>query len=68
MTETGTTLHWRKSTYSGPNGDCVELADTATGVAVRHSKHPDRGMLVYTHSEWAAFLAGCKAGEFDDLS
>ena len=58
---------WRKSSFSGANGDCVELAAIGSGIAVRHSRSPDRGTLVYTRSELAAFVAGCKAGEFDDL-
>ena len=64
----GTELAWRKSSYSGANGDCVEVADTGNGVAVRHSKEPDQGTLLYTRAELAAFIRGCKAGEFDDLA
>lgn len=60
-------LIWRKSTYSGANGDCVELAECGRRVALRHSKEPDQGTLLYTRSELAAFIAGCKAGEFDDF-
>ncbi len=62
-----TALEWRKSSFSGAGGDCVEVAATGSGVAVRHSKHPDQGTILYTRSELAAFIAGCKAGEFDDL-
>ncbi|GAA4365078.1 hypothetical protein GCM10023088_10080 [Actinomadura verrucosospora] len=37
-----TDTKWRKSSYSASNGgNCVELADAATGVAVRDSKDPD---------------------------
>ncbi len=68
MTTHDTHLAWRKSTYSGANGDCVELAEAGRLVAVRHSKEPDQGTLLYTRSELAAFIAGCKAGEFDDLA
>lgn len=64
----GADLDWRKSSYSGANGDCVEVADTGNGVAVRHSKEPNQGTLVYTRAELAAFIEGCKAGEFDDLA
>jgi len=59
---------WRKSEASNPRGDCVELARVAGGaVAVRHSRDPHGPALVYTPAEIAAFLAGAKAGEFDDL-
>jgi hypothetical protein len=61
-------LAWRKSTFSGANGDCVELAAADGLIAVRHSKEPEAGTLFYTRSELAAFISGCKAGEFDDLA
>jgi hypothetical protein len=36
---------WRKSTYSGSDSDCVEVALTENVKAVRDSKNPDGGML-----------------------
>ncbi|KOG88458.1 DUF397 domain-containing protein [Streptomyces varsoviensis] len=51
----------------GINTDCVEVARTADGGrAVRDSKNRDGGTQFYTPTEWAAFLDGVKAGEFDD--
>jgi hypothetical protein len=32
--------------------------------AVRHSKHPDGPALIFSPTEWDAFIAGVKAGEF----
>lgn len=58
---------WRKSTFSGANGDCVEVAEAGELVAVRHSREPEQGTLVYTRTEIDAFIRGCKAGEFDYL-
>jgi uncharacterized protein DUF397 len=59
---------WRKSTHSGAVGNCVELAPLASGeVAVRNSRFPHGPVLVYTRAEIAAFLAGAKDGEFDDV-
>ncbi|MCP2327143.1 hypothetical protein HDA40_005650 [Hamadaea flava] len=57
---------WRKSARSSPSGDnCVEIAFVPAGVAVRDSKNPGGGALLFTEQEWAAFVAGTKAGEFD---
>lgn len=59
-------LTWYKSSISGTNGSCVEVAHLPDGTtAVRDSKHPDGPMLTFTPAEWAAFLGGVKAGEFD---
>jgi hypothetical protein len=59
---------WRKSSASNPSGNCVELAALGDGaVAMRNSRYPDGPALVYTRAEVAAFLAGAKNGEFDDL-
>ena len=63
----GSGPRWRTSTFSGANGDCVQVAALGSQIAVRHSKRPDDGVLIYTRAELAAFIAGCKAGEFDDL-
>lgn len=60
---------WRKASASNPSGDCVEVAALDGGaVAVRNSREPHGPALVYTPAEIAAFLAGAKAGEFDDLA
>lgn len=56
---------WRKSTFSD-NHDCVEVADLPEGGRlVRDSKDPASPVLAFTPSEWAAFLSGVRAGEFD---
>jgi hypothetical protein len=70
-TGTGRTsdLPWRKSTFSNPSGNCVEVAHMANGlVAVRNSRDPEGAVLVYTRPEIDAFLRGAKSGEFDDLA
>ena len=58
------TARWRKSTRSGTNG-CVEVAFVQGQVAVRDSKQRGGPVLVFTPQEWAAFLSGVHAGEFD---
>lgn len=58
---------WHKSTRSGGNGgDCVEVAvNLPDVVAVRDTKDRAGAALFFTHTEWRAFLAGVRAGEFD---
>jgi len=59
---------WRKSRYSNPSGNCVEVAGLPDGgIAVRNSRHPSGPALIYTHAEIAAFIHGAKDGEFDNL-
>jgi hypothetical protein len=57
---------WRKSTRSGGNGDCVELAGLHGGqVAVRDSKNPSSGLLAFDLATWAAFAARVRCGQVD---
>ena len=58
---------WHKSTRSGNQADCVEVAASTDGavVGVRDSKHPDGGTLVFSPGSWRAFVTAVKAGEFD---
>jgi hypothetical protein len=64
-------FEWRKSSFSNGNGgnNCVEAkrSDISSDVLVRHSRWRTTWM-VFTREEFAAFLAGAKAGEFDDLA
>jgi hypothetical protein len=63
-TLTGAT--WIRSRRSGPTGgNCVEIAFLADGqIAMRNSRHPQGPALIFTRSEWDAFLGGAKDGEF----
>jgi hypothetical protein len=47
---------WRKSSYSGGNGNCVETASGADTVAVRDTT--DRGgcTLAFTTEAWRVFM------------
>ncbi|WP_433445731.1 DUF397 domain-containing protein [Nonomuraea sp. CA-141351] len=57
---------WRKSTYSGGGNDCVEVATNLPGVVgVRDSENPGGPAHWFTLSQWRAFIAGARAGEFD---
>ncbi len=60
---------WRKASFSNAGGNCVEVAALADGrVAVRNSKAPAAGVVWVSRAEMRAWLAGIKAGEFDDLA
>lgn len=60
---------WRKSTYTGNTGNCVEVADNLVDidgvVGVRDSKNPTGPALVFDRDAFAAFIDEVKAGEFD---
>lgn len=52
---------WRKSSYSGQNGECVEVSAQRAGeVAVRDSKNPDGPALAFTPRAWRTFTGRAK--------
>ncbi|MFD6950211.1 DUF397 domain-containing protein [Nocardiopsis sp. TSRI0078] len=59
---------WTKSSWSNPDGNCVEVAALPDGdIAVRNSRDPQGPALVYTPAEIDAFVRGAKTGDFDAL-
>lgn len=44
--------HWRKSTYSGGNGSCAEVAHLGMAIAVRDTKDPSGPALVIKPIDW----------------
>ena len=56
---------WQTSSYSGNGGNCVEVARNLPGVvAVRDSKNPDTGTLVFSPAAWNALLGSIRQRQF----
>ncbi|MCF1594362.1 DUF397 domain-containing protein [Streptomyces muensis] len=57
------TATWRKSSYSGQGGNCLEVADGFPGILpVRDSKALDRVPLVFDADAWSWFVGAVKGG------
>lgn len=58
-------MHWRRASHCENGATCVEVRRASGGgVNVRQSTVPDRVMW-FSDTEWTAFIAGVRAGEFD---
>jgi Domain of unknown function (DUF397) len=54
---------WKKSSYSGNNGNCVEVAINLPDlVAIRDSKNSDGSRLLMSAASWRVFVRDLKAG------
>ncbi|QFG25219.1 DUF397 domain-containing protein [Actinomadura sp. WMMB 499] len=55
--------HWRKSSHSAANSDCVEVGRSAVGlIGVRDSKQDGTGpVLDLTPREWGTFLQAIRS-------
>ncbi len=51
---------WRTSSYSGTNGNCVEVGGTAGAVLVRDTRDRDGVALSIPADAWASFTASLK--------
>lgn len=56
---------WRKSSYSGSQSNCFELADLGAAVLVRNSNRPDAGTLTLAPGQMAGLVEDVKAGRLD---
>lgn len=56
---------WFKSSHSGGQTDCVEVAWLQDGrVGVRDSKNTAGPALVFAPADWDAFTASARSGSF----
>ncbi|MBB6119003.1 DUF397 domain-containing protein [Nocardiopsis algeriensis] len=51
---------WYKSSYSTAQSNCVEVAESVAGNAVRDSRHPEFGHLDFPVGEWFGLLVPLK--------
>lgn len=59
-----TGLTWTKSSHSGNDSNCVEVAFLSDDrVALRDSKDPHGPVLRFNRGEWSAFVNGITDGE-----
>ncbi|NEW42196.1 DUF397 domain-containing protein [Nocardia cyriacigeorgica] len=57
---------WFKSSHSGGQTDCVEVAWLGSGrVGVRDSKNPAGPALVLAPNQWNRFTSTVRAGDFN---
>ncbi|MEV0322182.1 DUF397 domain-containing protein [Streptomyces sp. NPDC050658] len=54
--ENGAGRSWRRSSHSGHDGDCVEVAFVREAVIVRDSQNPSGPRVVFSAERWRAFL------------
>lgn len=63
-----TEMRWVKARSSQGIGMCIEVSNEGDRVFIRDSKEPTAGALQFSRGEFAAFLDGCRRGEFDFMA
>jgi Domain of unknown function (DUF397) len=59
-------ISWRKSSFSGNGGNCVEVGTGVPGkIAIRDTKRREDGVHVVTCEAFAALLDDIRAGNLD---
>lgn len=56
---------WRKSSRSGGQGECVEVAPLTDAIAVRDSKNPTGPAIAFPRDAWRSFAGRVKDGRHD---
>ncbi|WP_051325848.1 DUF397 domain-containing protein [Glycomyces tenuis] len=60
---------WERTTREDGTPAALEIGYADNGlVALRMAEEPDGDILIYTPTEWEAFVGGVKDGEFDIAS
>lgn len=59
-------LKWKKSSFSGKETNCVEVAGAGSSVYVRDSKDRGGTVLKVSAASWLAFIADVKNSRASD--
>lgn len=59
---------WRKSSYSNGSSACIYVRETSGGKILIVESEDESKWVWTSRVNFAAFIAGVKAGEFDDLA
>jgi hypothetical protein len=57
---------WRKSSYSGNSGNCIEVADLGHAIGVRDSKDPNGPVLMFGTGSWRVFVMSAERERLQD--
>ncbi|MFF2122829.1 DUF397 domain-containing protein [Kitasatospora sp. NPDC058184] len=60
-------LNWQKSSFSGDQANCIEVASADGRAYIRESDDPTT-IVATTPTKLAAWLHSAKAGEFDHFT
>ncbi|MFB4308338.1 DUF397 domain-containing protein [Actinomadura sp. GTD37] len=58
-------LSWRKSSVSGDDSACVEVAALGPSILVRDSRDHSAGVIAVGRAQWNAFVDAIRDGDLD---